>query len=347
MCSLLFAYHTFRPLTDDEIRLECRQKLGPRKVHVVLPASNSSPRFCRSLSTLLIHNYEPTLINWNGETHHSSKIFKLLEYLQTNTSAKHEHSLNLPPQCEEERGDIVISMDAYDVLTQRPLESVIEQFEQVPAKIVYSAEKGCHPPNEDWCKKVPDSPLPHNYYGPRTDREDLRYSRPRFLNSGFVIGYAKDLLALYSDAAASATSRKGHFNADQSIFGPLYVSGLHNMTLDWIGTMSTPYFFFEEEVGAQPIPMDNPARNHSLLRDEVPWTLFNRVTGQFPAFVHFNGDKNHMDQQWSRLWFGGGQGMPVMQRIHNFLNSDNVSIPLDNGVSLPFHELCPGLWQTP
>lgn len=302
-------------------------------MHVVLPASTTSPRFCRSLSILLINNYEPTIINWNGESHHSSKIFKLLEYLERNTSAKHEQLLDLPPQCTEERGDIVISMDAYDVLTQRSLDSVIEQFEQVSAKIVYSAEKGCHPPGEDWCKQVPDSPLQHNYYGPKTDGEDLRYSRPRFLNSGFVIGYAKDLLNLYSDVAASATStsRQGNFKADQSIFGPIYVSELYNMTLDWIGTMSTPYFLYEEEIGPQPIPIDNPAHNNSFLQNEVPWSLFNRVTGQFPAFIHFNGNKNHMDDQWRQLWWGGGQGIPVMQRINDYL-SNNVSIPLDNGV---------------
>lgn len=76
LCFLVLAYNTFRPFTDNEIRLECRQKLGPRKVHVVLPASTSSPRFCRSLSTLLINNYEPIIINWNGESHHSSRSLK-------------------------------------------------------------------------------------------------------------------------------------------------------------------------------------------------------------------------------------------------------------------------------
>lgn len=342
----MLSYKQLRPLTDEEIRLECREKLGPRKVHVVLPASTTSPRFCRSLSTLLINDFEPIIINWNGESHHSSKIFKLLEYLQTKTSATHEHSLDLPPQCKEERGDVVISMDAYDVLTQRPLDGVLEQFEQIPAKIVYSAEKGCHPQGEDWCAKIPDSPLPHNFYGPTTDGPDLKYSRPRYLNSGFVIGYAKDMLSLYADAAAEARRREGGFNADQSIFGPLYVSGQYNMTLDWMGVMSTPYFFYEEEIGPQPVPSDHPAHNNTFLRNEVPWSLFNRVTGQFPAFVHFNGEKSHLDWQWGRLWWGGGQGSPVMQRINEFL-TNNVSIPVDNGYSLPFHQLCPGTWQSP
>jgi hypothetical protein len=314
-------------------------------MHMVLPASASSPRFCRSLSTLLINDYEPVIINWGGETHHSSKIFKLLEYLQNKTSAVHEASLDLPSQCADERGDIVISMDAYDIITQRPLDGILAQFNSIPARIVYSAEKGCHPPNEPWCSLVPDSPLPNNFYGPDTDDTgNLQHSRARFLNSGIVIGYARDMLSLYTDAAAEATRRAGNFHADQSIFGPLYTSKQYNMTLDFLGVISTPFFFFEQEVGLQPAPAVSPVHRNRFIENEVPWNLYNRVTHQFPAFVHFNGNKAQMDDAWRQLLWGGGQGEAVMVRMKSYLEK-NVSVSLDSGVTMSFRELCPGNWQ--
>lgn len=110
--------------------------------------------------------------------------------------------------------------------------------------------------------------------------------------------------------------------------------------------MATPFFFYEEEVGPQTIPIDHNTHNSTFIRDEVPWSLINRVTGQFPAFVHFNGEKSHLDWQWERLWWGGGQGIPVMQRINDYLTT-NVSIPIDNGYSIPFRQLCPRNWQMP
>jgi hypothetical protein len=344
-CLLLLSYHNLRSPTEEEIKIQCRNILGPRKVHVVLPASTSSPRFCRSLSTLLIHDYQPVIVNWQGETHHSSKIFKLLEYLEKNTSAIRENALDLPPQCVDDRADIVISIDSYDVFTQRPLDLVLSQFENMPGQIIYSAEKGCHPAGEPWCSIVPDSPLPRNFYGPDTDTRNLQHSRARFLNSGVVIGYAKEMLHLYTDAASEAIRRQGQFNADQSIFGPLFTSNQYNITLDYLGVMSTPHFFFEYEIGLQPTSMTNDNTTSTYLEDEVPWNFYNRVTGQFPTFVHFNdADKGRMDDEWKQTWWGGGQGRPIMNRINQHL-SDNISILLDTGDSIPFRELCPGSWQ--
>jgi hypothetical protein len=341
-----------KPLTDEQIRVQCRKAIGPRKVHVVLPATNASPRFCRSLSTLLIHDYEPVIINWQGSKHHSAKIHSLLDYLEKHTSAlfeKQQFDPTSPPQCQDERGDIVVSLDANDVFTQRPLESVLAEFEKMPERIVYSAEKGCHPLGEAWCSQVNDGPLPSNFYGPQTDNlKDLPHSRARFLNSGFVIGFAKDLHTLYTEAAQQAKLREGHFKADQSIFGPIFVSGRHNMTLDYKGAMATPIFFFELEVGFQPTPiaLQAPATNSRYIRDETVWNQFNRVTNQFPAFVHYNGPKDWMDRDWKKTWWGGGQGTPVMERINTALNQ-NVTIARDTGELLSFREMCPGSWQIP
>ena len=343
---LLCARILLGPPTDDAVRRGCQERLGPRRVHVVLPATGTSPRFCRSLSTLLIHDWTPVLVNWQGQSHHSAKIFKLLEYLETHTSALFERQLDLPPQCSDERADIVISMDAYDVFAQRSLDVVLDEFARTPARIVYSAEKGCHPPGEPWCEQVPDSPLPHNFYGPNTDDlASLPTCRARFLNSGFVVGYARDLHSLYSDAAAQARLREGQFQADQSIFGPLYTSGRYNMTLDFLGAMATPTFFFEREVGFEPTRPEQQALDTRFLEDEVPWNQFNRVTRQFPALVHYNGLKEWMDDAWKQTWWGGGAGRPVMQRINAFLA--NATVALDTGHTLAFADLCTGTWQDP
>jgi hypothetical protein len=296
---------------------------------------------------MLIHDYEPVIVNWGGESHHSAKIFKLLEYLEKNTSAPLEKQLELPAECREERGDIVLSLDAYDVLTQRPMESVIAEFDKIPANVAYSAEKGCHPPGEDWCLQVPSGPLPLNLYGPQTDDDShLPTCRARFLNSGFVIGYAKDLYSLYSDAAAQATEKEGQFKYDQSIFGPLYTSGNYNMTLDFYGAMATPTFFFDDELGFEPTPTSLQKPDPRFITDEIMWHQFNHVTHQFPAFVHYNGFKGWMDDAWKKMYWGGAQGARVMERINEYL-SNNVSIALESGDSIPFREMCPGSWQIP
>lgn len=248
-----------------------QQPTCERRVHLLLPATQASPRFCRTLASAILHGYDVSVINWGGSTHHSAKIFGTLDYLEKHTSvaglsrnssdpSEKDDSEEQKMMARRECQDIVVEVDAYDVLVQRPASYLIKTFEEQAnnghggAPIVFSAEKGCHPPDEDWCNQVPDSPIPQHIYGPDTDRrpDRLELNRARWLNSGFVVGYAPDMLRLYRAAADEATRREGTFTADQSIFGPLFASNEYNVTLDYTSKMAALSFFFGDEMFFRP-----------------------------------------------------------------------------------------------
>lgn len=284
LCLLLASFYFFlyAPETgDDPKSASTAPPACQRKVHLLLPATEASPRFCRTLASAILHGYDVSVINWGGSTHHSAKIFGTLDYIEKHTSAADlglrkgnstsSDDLDQVTEAEEptasrrECQDIIVEIDAYDVLVQRPASYLIKTFEEqtnvseVDAKgesggasIVFSAEKGCHPPGEAWCDQVPDSPVAHHIFGPDTDRSIFEYNRPRWLNSGFVIGYANDMLKLYRAAADEATRRQGTFQADQSIFGPLFTSKAFNITLDYAGNMAALSFFFGLEMHFRP-----------------------------------------------------------------------------------------------
>ena len=73
-------------------------------------------------------------------------------------------------------------------------------------KVVFSAQKTCSlwTPNDPACYAVPQSTLSKDVYGSKTDKatdEDHTRVRPRFLNSGVVVGTAKALHELFKEAS--------------------------------------------------------------------------------------------------------------------------------------------------
>jgi hypothetical protein len=310
-------------------------------VHLLLPATQVTPRFCKTLASLILHEY-PNIVmtNYHGDTHHRAKIFSTLDYLERNiTNAE----------------DIVIIIDAYDTLAQQPLQKVLQHFEEQEGTIVFSAEKGCHPPQEDWCSQVPDSPLPKSLYGPNTDLEfDLTLNRPRWLNSGFVIGRAHALKTLYTAAAKMATELDGNFVADQSIFGPLFVNGSYGITLDYTSAIAQPMFFYEREVHFSVETVDVKAMHgamHGAMQyvfdvdqpaDASPiWKLRNLATGSTPAFVHFNlPDKRALDEYWPTFWYGGQSGLDVARSARQYVDTYGSVRRGNDGATMQYKDMC-------
>ena len=186
------------------------------------------------------------LVNWGAEETtdpydmHLLKIQKVLDYLRS-----------FP---EDQQEDLILMVDAYDVWFQLPPEVLIRRyFEQkkndetlLIAKygrkvveennyvntVYFSNDKACWPDDEGFraaCWIVPGSPLPAHSYGPIFDDTyfDAKNSsapyqtRPRWLNSGSVMGPVNDVKKMYETVAAFLKSHR-HGKSDQFYFAEIW-----------------------------------------------------------------------------------------------------------------------------
>lgn len=183
---------------------------------------------------------------------HLFKISKVLEWLQ-----------NLTPEHDD---DLVVMMDGYDIWFQLRKELLIERYHQINADankriqkrmgraarnedvkqtIIFGSGKRCYP-NEIHtiaCWPLPPSPLPKDMWEGNTDTtigsrpNEWAATRQRFLNSGIIMGPAKDMRALFAQADnkvkklgdapepddnGSKWSEKVYHSSDQSVFNMIF-----------------------------------------------------------------------------------------------------------------------------
>jgi len=204
-----------------------------------MPASESNTGLCRTLLSAKLLGYPtPTLINRNQtfrseDWSHIAKINGVYQHLQSSDIGDR---------------DLVLVVDGYDVWFQLPRQVMVEQYHQVVesantrlaktyglersnpgaqryrSTIMFGVEKGCWPnANADLaCTAVPDSPLPVDVYGTAlTDKVDYR-TRPKWINSGTIMGPAGDLRALYQAAVEVSQKINDHMWSDQYVFNQLF-----------------------------------------------------------------------------------------------------------------------------
>lgn len=190
----------------------------------------------------------PILINWekNFTTEgqfaggsHLGKITGISDYLD-----------GLKPEQEE---DIVVVVDGYDVWLQLRPQTLLDPFFDINRRaneriakelgetaaqhgikqtIVFGSQKRCWPWSESDppCYAVPFSTLPEKVYGPETDQDigDLEWPyhnfRPRFLNSGIVVGTVGSLRKLFIETKYRMENIEGesNFGSDQYIFSHVF-----------------------------------------------------------------------------------------------------------------------------
>ncbi|KAH0556218.1 hypothetical protein GP486_005856 [Trichoglossum hirsutum] len=246
----LFSPEIAHPYSPENITTpsSSTNKKTKQSFHLLIPASEANSNLCKTLLSAFILNYPPpTLINFNktfdGENgdggSHTGKIRGVWDYL-----AKGEHTAD---------DDIVLVIDGYDVWFQLPPEVMIKRYYRVineankrlkskygtvyhgqgldggvarfAETVVYAADKLCWPnPKEDpACRSIPESTLPRNAWGPRTDEDpDGRLNRPRFLNSGNVIGPVADVKAVYGAAVVKVEYQGRGSMGDQFVFSEIF-----------------------------------------------------------------------------------------------------------------------------
>lgn len=218
-------------------------KAANPQFHLLLPATASNVNFCKLLLSAAVTGYpNPILLGWeghgqyNGSKSHLFKITETLAYLN-----------RLPPSADE---DLVLILDAYDIWLQLPPDVLIERYHvaiekgnarlgsegtygvdhggaQIKQSILFGPDKTCWPDDERRaaCWAVPESTLPSDAFGPGTDTWVVP-NRPRWLNSGTIMGPAKEMRAMFN-ATNSILRRKFNEeyefrNSDQFYFQEMW-----------------------------------------------------------------------------------------------------------------------------
>lgn len=218
--------------------------------HLLIPATEKNPRLCKTLlSTSILKYPSPTLINFNksftakgpDNGTHAGKIRGLFDFLSDNQKVK--------------PGDLVLIVDGYDVWFQLPPEILLQRHHQIlvernkrlvkefgmvkkqkawePAKpmtmprytqkVLFGADKLCWPNRhqDHACASIPSSTLPEKAWGNATDTDGFT-NRPRYLNSGGVIGSAADLKRIFEQATFMVEEQNAGLMGDQYVFAEIF-----------------------------------------------------------------------------------------------------------------------------
>ena len=191
-----------------------------QKLHVLLPTTMGDVNLCKTILSARAMGYgEPIILGWGdqydtdyllGGGSHVAKISNVLRWLN-----------NIRPEQED---DLVLMMDAFDIWFQLPVEIFIERYhsineransriakhydkaaelEDIKQTIVFGAGKRCAPnqPHTKACYTIPASPISKDIYDGNTDtiigRNKYTSLRQRYLNSGYIVGPAKDMRAMF------------------------------------------------------------------------------------------------------------------------------------------------------
>lgn len=208
---------------------------------MVVPATSSNTNLCKLLLSAAVLDYpEPVLVNWGAEEddnsyiQHLAKVGKVLDYLQTLPSAAAE--------------DLVLVVDGYDVWFQLPPDVLIQRYyavteaanhrlrlcyhtavlqsKNIRQTVLFGPDKLCWPDGDTGerpaCWAVPQSTLPANAFGSSVEQtSDPVHQRPRWLNSGTLIGPVAEVQAVYQATAKSI--RTNHTtDSDQFYFATLF-----------------------------------------------------------------------------------------------------------------------------
>ena len=202
------------------------------RLHLLVPATLPNLHMCRLLYSASVLDYPtPVIVNFKGKdkfdasSSHLAKIHGIQRYIN-----------QLPPSCDD---DLILIVDAYDVFFQLRADVMIQRYFEVTREadeelraiygeemvekhnlretILFGPDKLCWPenPQRPACSAVPDSPLPDDAFGDKTDTPGVPLlARPRWLNSGTIMGPAADLRKLLE---ATLVKINGTFEPDSPV----------------------------------------------------------------------------------------------------------------------------------
>ena len=353
------------------------EAIGPKKTnpsfHLLIPASKSSSLLCKTLLSSFVLGYPPpTLINygkvfegegWDNGTH-AGKIRGVYDYLNGGKDMKDN--------------DLVLIIDGFDVWFQLPPEVMIKRFHSIlieaderlrrrygmvtrekdgnfgakeriqryTQKVIFGADKICWPNavEDPACAAIPFSTLPKTIYGPETDKDTDSYlTRPRFLNSGTVIGKVADVRAIYEYAVKKVEVDSRGVLGDQFVFAEIFgeqeyqrenkrqaSQGAGGRWLDWVSST----------VGYSESPL---ATNQTINN----MTMVPGQNYEFGLGVDYGSELfQTMTHSWDDIEFirfNDSEALTNIQEKHPSLQSVPFSLPSDlQRIEEPFWYASPG-----
>lgn len=273
------------------------QRIG---LHFVVPTTTTNGDVCKVLLSGAVLGYpEPVLVGWDGRGRFNgteSRLFRLSESLDYLTSLR-----------KSQDGDLVLIVDASNTWLQLPPQAIIQRYQRAINKantrlkaqsllerhsaegirvrntVLFGADKFCWPQNGETipCWSAPASQLPDTIFGPNTDREDVTL-RPRYLNSGTIIGPVKDvrdiLRASLDKVDVEWDEDFGHNDSDQHYLHVLWGEqeearlGIHNGT--WIVDKDDERTEFHMAVDQE----SDVYQGHNWYSQYVTWMSYNHST---------------------------------------------------------------------
>ncbi|KJZ77517.1 hypothetical protein HIM_03241 [Hirsutella minnesotensis 3608] len=191
------------------------QDTNTSRLHYLIPASHPNLQLCYNLVSSAVNRYPtPTLLGWNASGQFNASMTHLAKLRNVK---RYLHSL---PARDDD--DLVLIVDAYDIIHQLPAEVMLERYFEVADRadaslaarfnisvsearkrnlrqtVFWGPDKVCFPldPRAARCWAVPPSSLGPTAYGPRSGNGELDFNDPRWLNSGTVMGPVADMRRL-------------------------------------------------------------------------------------------------------------------------------------------------------
>ncbi|KAK9376019.1 uncharacterized protein V1513DRAFT_411653 [Lipomyces chichibuensis] len=252
--------------------------------------------------------------------------------------------------------------------------------------VVFGADKICWPNPKDSpaCTNIPESTLPKDIYGNETDKDGYDFMiRPRWLNSGNIIGPAKVMKEIYMRAFDIQQRSPIHFS-DQVILADIFGKRDLPIRIDYesylFQTMTHSHadllFLYEDQVeeGDDPnadiidpitgVSSATGARGNAnsderidefedkqlvdaafytkkTRRQSDKYLAWNRVSGNLPAVLHFNGPKLPLETWWGNMWWVHDQS-PVhrLQRLKHVRRTGGAFVDDDGTQFKSYKEIC-------
>jgi hypothetical protein len=207
-------------------------KYDTKKLHVLIPATSTNHHLCQLLTSAAILGYPATvLINWGGPedaddyVQHLAKVEGVLNYVES-----------LP---EERQDELVYMMDGFDAWFQLSADTMIKRYydvvdfahqhntklygsaavakHKIKDTVLFGPDKLCWPGDgkRAACWAVPESWMTEQSFGPDTDHGIIEHNRPRWLNSGTIMGPAREIRDVF---AATLQKIHDHHTTDSDQF---------------------------------------------------------------------------------------------------------------------------------
>jgi hypothetical protein len=306
--------------------------------HLLLPATASNVDLCKLLLSAVITGYpNPILLGWqghgqyNGSESHLFKISETLAYLN-----------NLPPSADN---DLVLVLDAYDIWLQLRPDVLIKRYHTAIEKsnnrlrresvhgidhagatikqsILFGPDKTCWPDDERRaaCWAVPDSSLAADIFGPATDSW-MVLNRPRWLNSGTIMGPAQDMRAMFA-ATMDMVRRKydegfEFRNSDQYYFQEMWAEQEIGRLMRRDGKVEAPLVRGDVRGVIPDIPKGIRTEFHVALDYESDVFQTSAAYTEYLTWMSFNHSTPVIDQ-------AGG----LTKRIDQMVLSEDIEISL-------------------